>query len=136
MNKSVIALLFFLLVAGNSQAFVVAQTTASVSQIKDETVPIDLALYENGVPAGAPRSPAIIPLSAEYDVSLQSIILTFRSDCGFVEVEAENTTTMEYYSCSGNSSSSIWLPISNSTGAWIVTVSLPDNREDVDEFTI
>lgn len=129
-------MLSFLLIAGNSPASVVAQTTASVSQLEDETVPIHLALYENGVPAGAPRSPVIIPLSAEYDVSLQSIVLTFRTDCGFVEVKALNTTTLEYYACSGNSSSSIWLPISNSTGAWIVTVSLPDNRDYVGEFTI
>lgn len=129
-------MLSFLLVAGNSQAFVVAQTTASVSQLEDETVPIHLALYENGVPAGAPRSPVIIPLSAEYDVSLQSIVLTFRTDCGFVEVEAENTSTLEYFSYSGSSTSPIWLPISNSAGVWIVTISLPDDIEFVGEFTI
>ena len=47
-------------------------------------------------PSTGPRSPALVPISASYEPLLSSVLLTFTSNLGEIEIEVLNTTTGGY----------------------------------------
>ena len=88
---------------------------------------VDIPIKKSGeqvVPAGAPRTPARIPMSAYYSAYAAGIVVTFRYDCGEVDAVIENLSTGSYNTYTIDSTEAAFLPIDGDSGLWRVTFTL------------
>ena len=84
-----------------------------------------------------PRSPALVPISASYEPLLSSIILSFTSNLGVIEVDVLNTTTGGYDCCFIDTQFlSAIIPILLGPGHYIITFTLPSGRRYQGEFDV
>lgn len=84
-----------------------------------------------------PRSPAFIPISAYYDSSVSSVLLSFKSNLGEIEVEVLNSSTGGYSSTFVDTQflySAI--PITLGSGHYIITFTLPSGQQYQGEFDV
>ena len=107
---------------------------------KDCSVIADTVIVINPFPIPGndiPRSPALVPISAQYMSLLSTVILTFTSNLGEIEVEITNTTSGGYASGTIDTQylSSI-IPISMGPGHYILLFTLPSGRQYIGEFDI
>ena len=84
-----------------------------------------------------PRSPTVVPISASYEPLLSSVLLTFTSNLGEIEVEITNTTSGGYVSGTIDTQYlSSMIPISMGSGHYILLFTLPSGRQYIGEFDI
>ena len=86
-------------------------------------------------PGGRPRSTVVVPISASYISMMTSVVLSFTSNLGEIEVEVLNTIT-GYYD-SGFIVTwplSAIIPISGGPGHYIITFILPSGQQYQGEF--
>lgn len=88
-------------------------------------------------PVTGPRSPALIPISAYYDSSLSSVLLSFRSNLGEIEVEVLNSSTGGYSSTFVDTQFlySV-IPITLGSGHYIITFTLSSGQQYQGEFNV
>jgi len=88
-------------------------------------------------PGGRPRSEVFVPISASYDSMLSSVILSFTSNLGEIEVEVVNTTTGGYVSGMVDTSFlSATVPITFGSGHYILLFTLPSGQRYRGEFDV
>ncbi len=104
--------------------------------------PADTAIVINPIPEqgpepNGPRSPALIPISAYYDSSLSSVLLSFRSNLGEIEVEVLNSSTGGYSSTFVDTQFlySV-IPITLGSGHYIITFTLSSGQQYQGEFNV
>ena len=88
-------------------------------------------------PVTGPRSPALIPIVAYYDSSVSSVLLSFRSNLGEIEVEVLNSSTGGYSSTFVDTQflySAI--PITLGSGHYIITFTLLSGQQYQGEFNV
>jgi len=84
-----------------------------------------------------PRMPGIIPISASYESMLSSVLLTFTSNLGEIEVEVMNTTTGDYISeMIDTLFLSATVPITMGPGHYLILFTLPSGRQYKGEFVL
>ena len=88
-------------------------------------------------PVTGPRSPALIPIVAYYDSSVSSVLLSFKSNLGVIEVEVLNSTTGGYSSIFVDTQFlySV-IPITLGSGHYIIIFTLPSGQQYQGEFDI
>ena len=102
-----------------------------------DTVIVINPIPEQGPEPNGPRSPALIPISAYYDSSMSSVLLSFRSNLGEIEVEVLNSTTGGYSSLSADTQFLYAvIPITLGSGHYIITFTLPSGRQYGGEFDV
>ena len=120
-------LLLFLLFPNSS----LAMTSAADTVIVIEPYP-----GSNPDPEG-PRQPLSVPISASYESLLSSILLTFTSNLGEIEVEVLNTISGYYDSGFIDTQYlSAVIPISGGPGHYIILFTLPSGQQYKGEFDI
>ena len=84
-----------------------------------------------------PRSPAFIPISAYYDSLVSSVLLSFRSNLGEIEVEVLNPTTGGYsYTLIDTQFLYSVIPITLGSGHYIIIFTLPSGQQYQGEFNV
>lgn len=84
-----------------------------------------------------PKAPELIPFAAYYDSSVSSVLLSFKSNLGVIEVEVLNTTTGGYDCCFIDTQFlSAIIPILLGPGHYIITFTLPSGRRYQGEFDV
>lgn len=84
-----------------------------------------------------PRSPAFIPISAYYDSLVSSVLLSFRSNLGEIEVEVLNSTTGGYsYTLIDTQFLYSVIPITLGSGHYIIIFTLPSGQQYQGEFNV
>ena len=88
-------------------------------------------------PVTGPRSPALIPIVAYYDSSVSSVLLSFRSNLGEIEVEVLNSSTGGYSSTFVDTQFlySV-IPITLGSGHYIITFTLSSGQQYQGEFNV
>lgn len=84
-----------------------------------------------------PKAPVLVPISASYESSLNSVILWFSHDLGELEVEVLNTISGYYSSAFVDTQflSSV-IPIIGGPGHYIITFTLLSGQQYQGEFNI
>ena len=84
-----------------------------------------------------PKAPELIPFAAYYDSSVSSVLLSFRSNLGVIEVEVLNSTTGGYSSIFVDTQFlySV-IPITLGSGHYIIIFTLPSGQHYQGEFDI
>ena len=101
--------------------------------------PTEIIITEGGKDMGGSgyHAPALIPISAEYDSSLCSIVLEFLYDLGSVTVSLENQTTGATSQTVINAlQGSQFFPISGDVGVYEITFTLSNGRVYIGTFEI
>ena len=84
-----------------------------------------------------PRAPMVVPISASYDSMLSSVILSFTSNLGEIEVEVLNTTTGGYVSDFVDTQFIYaTIPITMGPGHYILLFTLPSGQRYRGEFDL
>ena len=84
-----------------------------------------------------PRSPVIVPICASYESLQSSVILSYSSNLGEIEIEVLNSTTGGYYSGVVNSQEpSSTIPITMGSGHYIIIFTLPSGQRFRGEFDV
>ena len=84
-----------------------------------------------------PRAPMVVPISASYDSMLSSVILSFTSNLGEIEVEVMNTTTGGYASDLVDTQFLYaTIPITMGLGHYILLFTLPSGQRYRGEFDL
>ena len=106
------------------------------AQCADSVIVIGPVLDE-GTGGKGPRSPAVIPIFASYESLLSSVLLTFTSNLGEIEVEVMNTTTGDYISeMIDTQFLSATVPITMGPGHYLILFTLPSGRQYKGEFDL
>lgn len=109
-------------------------TSNAMTHKADSAVVIDPApgfIPDNG----RPRSPELVPISADYESLLSTVFLTFSSNLGEIEVEVMNTTTGGYDSgIIDTQYLSDSIPITMGSGHYILLFTLPSGRQYIGEL--
>ena len=84
-----------------------------------------------------PKAPVLVPISASYESSLNSVILWFSHDLGELEVEVLNTISGYYSSAFVDTQflSSV-IPISGGPGHYTITFTLTTGQQLCGEFNV
>lgn len=91
---------------------------------------------QNAPPVNRPRVPSAVRIDAYYDVELSSVC-SFLTNAGtIVSVEISNLDTGETMSCSIPGSGLSVIPISGTTGEWVITYTLPTGSVYEGEFIL
>lgn len=90
------------------------------------------------IPSDAPEAPRSLPaeISAEYDDVLNSVVATLANAGTSVAVSIENLTTGESYGDNVSGSGMAILPISGSSGLWVITFTLGSGEVFEGEFEL
>lgn len=84
-----------------------------------------------------PRSSVMVPISADYEPFLSSVILSFSDYLGVIEVEVFNTSNGYYDSGFINTLFlSAVIPICGGPGHYIITFTLPSGQRYGGEFDV
>ena len=87
-------------------------------------------------PPGPGGNRSIAPISGYIDLGLEAAVLTFSSPSGMVTVCFDNNTSGYSFQGVVNGSGSVVIPLSLSSGFWIVTCIFPDGTVYYGEFEI
>lgn len=90
------------------------------------------------IPSDAPEAPRSIPaeVSAEYDDVLNSVVASLVNAGTSVDVSIENLSTGESYNDSVSGNGIAVLPISGSSGVWVITFTLSGGEVYEGEFEL
>ena len=131
-KRAAISILTFL----TALLFSAAQTSAKKVPVVADTV-IVVKPFPGYLPGHGPKAPALVPISAHYMSLLSTVILTFTSNLGEIEVEITNTTSGGYVSGTIDTQYlSSMIPISMGSGHYILLFTLPSGRQYIGEFDI
>ena len=112
----------------------VAEPTACLISKPDSIIVLDpFPIPSNDIP----RSPAVVPISASYEPLLSSVLLTFTSNLGEIEIEVMNTTTGGYDS--GMIDTQFLyatVPLTLGPGHYLILFTLPSGRQYKGELDI
>lgn len=124
--------LFFILVL--SLCFY-GHANAKPISVSDHDTVIVITPFPNPTDPPIPRSPAVVPISAQYDSFASSVFLTFTSNLGEIEVEVMNTTN-GYYDSGDILTLTLYaiIPISGGSGHYIITFTLSSGQQYRGEF--
>lgn len=98
--------------------------------------PILIRIKRPGDPTGAPRVPSAVQISAEYDDVSGAVIAYLANAGASVDVSIENLSTGESYDDAISGSGMSILPISGSSGTWVITFTLPSGDVYEGEFVL
>lgn len=98
--------------------------------------PILIRIKRPGDPTGAPRVPSAVQISAEYDDVSGAVIAYLANAGASVDVSIENLSTGESYDDAISGSGMSILPISGSSGTWVITFTLPGGDVYEGEFVL
>ena len=104
----------------------------SLSVTSEGLTPI--VIVRHGTQSGAPRS--IVEVQAEYDDVLSSVRLYLANAGTSVSVSIENLTTSEIYGDTVSGSGMALIPISGTSGVWLLTISLENGDVYEGEFEL
>lgn len=107
----------------------------TISELEDTVVVIVIDPLPGLNPGHGPKSPSVVPISANYDSMLSSVILYFTSNLGEIEVEVVNTTTGGYDA--GTIDTQLLyatVPITMGPGHYLIIFTLPSGRQYKGEF--
>lgn len=120
-----------LFINGNSANASVAIVPSQDSIIVIDPIPI--LFPDNNIP----RLPVLVPISASYEPLLSSVLLTFTSNLGEIEVEVMNTTIGGYFSDFVDTQFLYaTIPITMGQGHYILLFTLPSGRQYKGEFDV
>lgn len=120
-----------LFINGNSANASVAIVPSQDSIIVIDPIPI--LFPDNNIP----RLPVLVPISASYESLLSSVLLTFTSNLGEIEVEVLNTTTGGYFSDFVDTQFLYaTIPITMGPGHYVLLFTLPSGRQYKGEFDV
>lgn len=100
---------------------------------KGETIVIRL---KPGNHSGAPRVPSAVQISAEYDDVSGSVFVYLANAGASVDVTIENLTTGESTGDTVSGSGIAAIPISGTSGNWVITFVLLNGDEYEGEFVL
>ena len=107
----------------------------TISELEDTVVVIVIDPLPGLNPGHGPKSPPVVPISANYDSMLSSVILYFTSNLGEIEVEVVNTTTGGYDAGTINTQLLYeTVPITMGPGHYLIIFTLPSGRQYKGEF--
>ena len=88
-------------------------------------------------PGGRPRSTVVVPISASYISMMTSVVLSFTTNLGEIEVEVLNTTTGGYVSDFVDTQFLYaTIPITMGPGHYILLFTLPSGQRYRGEFDL
>lgn len=110
--------------------------------LKSQTPPDDPkqipVIFENKdeYPSGTPKAPSFVRLQAYYDCASSEIVVSARNAGTNISVSVENLVSGEssLFSISGNSVS--YMPISGTSGYWLLTFTLENGSVYIGQFTL
>ena len=109
----------------------------AIAEIEDTVVVIVIDPLPGLNPGHGPKSPPVVPISADYDSMLSSVFLSFTSNLGEIEVEVLNTTTGGYVSDFVDTQFLYaTIPITMGLGHYILLFTLPSGRQYKGEFDV
>lgn len=88
-------------------------------------------------PGYIPHAPVIIPISAEYESSSSSVLLTFRHDIGEIEVDITNMSNGGFLS-EWIDTQNLYaiIPLTSGSGHYIMIFSLSSGQQYQGEFDV
>lgn len=101
-----------------------------------EEIPIVINKQEEPHPSGIPKAPSAVRLQAYYDCASSEIVVSARNAGTNINVSVENLVSGEssVFSISGNSVS--YMPISGTSGYWLLTFTLENGSVYIGQFTL
>lgn len=125
-----------LLIALAALLFVSVQTPL----VAKNAAAVDTLIVIDPLPGGdgiGPKAPTQVPIYAYFNSMLSSVLLTFSSNLGEIEIEVMNTTTGGYDSGVVDSQFlSAVIPITGGSGHYLITFTLPSGRKYGGEFDV
>ena len=109
----------------------------SLSQASDSAEMKPIVIVRHGNPStGAPRSQGTVEINAYYDDASCSVVATLANAGTSVDVSIENLSTGESYNDSVSGNGIAVLPISGSSGVWVITFTLSGGEVYEGEFEL
>lgn len=101
-----------------------------------EEIPIVIQNQEETHPSETPKAPSSVRLQAYYDCASSEIVVSARNAGTNISVSVENLVSGEssLFSISGNSVS--YMPISGTSGYWLLTFTLENGSVYIGQFTL
>ena len=101
-----------------------------------DQIPIVIEKSEENNPSSGPKSPSVVRLQAYYDCATSEIVVSAQNAGTSISVSVDNLVSGEssLHTISGNGVS--YMPISGSSGYWLLTFTLENGAIYIGEFTI
>lgn len=130
---------FLLLVIGMMTGVCMPKLQAnsiSNTNIATSEEPILIRIKRPGDPTGAPRVPSAVRVEAEYDDVTGSVLVYLANAGTSVDVAIENLTTGESTGDTVSGSGIAAIPISGTSGTWVITFTLLNGDIYEGEFVL
>jgi hypothetical protein len=130
--KKILVLALMLCISGMASPFLRGQSPPD----DPDQIPIAIEKEAEYNPSTGPKSPSVVRLRAYYDCASSEIVVSALNAGTSISVCAENLVSGEssLFSISGNSVS--YMPISGTSGYWLLTFTLENGAIYIGEFTI
>lgn len=126
-----------LLIALAALLFVSVQTPLVAKNAAVVDTAIVIEPLPGTIPGNGPKAPVQVPIYAYFNSMLSSVLLTFSSNLGEIEIEVMNTTTGGYDSGVVDSQFlSAVIPITGGSGHYLIIFTLPSGRKYGGEFDV
>lgn len=129
--KKFLIMALVLCLSGIASPLLKSQTPPDDSEI----IPVILE-KKNEQPSGIPKAPSSVRLQAYYDCASSEIVVSALNAGTNISVSVENLVSGEssLFSISGNSVS--YMPISGTSGYWLLTFTLENGSVYIGQFTL
>lgn len=130
--KKILTMALMLCLSGIVSPLLKSQTPPDDS----EEIPIVIQNQEETHPSETPKAPSSVRLQAYYDCASSEIVVSARNAGTNISVSVENLVSGEssLFSISGNSVS--YMPISGTSGYWLLTFTLENGSVYIGQFTL
>ncbi|MBQ6911235.1 MAG: hypothetical protein IJQ35_03600 [Bacteroidales bacterium] len=131
--KKILTMVLVLCLSSITSPFLRGQTPPDDPE--ETIIIIEKKSEENNPPSG-PKAPSAIRLQAYYDCASSEIVVSARNAGTNISVSVENLVSGEssLFSISGNSVS--YMPISGTSGYWLLTFTLENGSVYIGQFTL
>ena len=111
-----------------------ARLYAETAKTQSEGAPV-VIIKKPGKPiSDAPRTPAVVPISAMVNGS--TLYVTFTGDLGLVDYELDNLNTTELVTDQIEGTGLVLIPFSGDSGSYTITFTLSNGVQFYGEFTL